>query len=582
MNASCALQHFCDIHGPQILLCTDTRSYIQDVNDDDEEDLKTFYSQYVKSENTQEKPECKSCTLSSESILISTVDSVNHMVYISSQSTPNQELFKTVRNACVRSLNIEKAADVDSPILFGDDENGYCLSLVFSCKDFIARGSQRLYSLCYLSRDKYHLVSLLNFLTNSLRQIAHWLQSDANETYEQEGRIKINTNLNGTGTSASYTYIFRPPPNTPSQRMLSDVVHDPKIIYRVHALFVWLLQTASLAINESMFDALPTEEDTTRQERKDIFDSEDIVTRRRTATIVARSQQESLVMSATLTNTQHQSYLASSVYSTNENYYLNENQFEENDDFDSLQYQFSSYGHEALKLFQLFIKKLNNNKYLQYILQHWTIGNRLIIKYTNRIDNKDLIRELVSVFRLFLPDGCFQLMEATNQVTTYTANMILLDTDIVLTNEWLLSLIDSPNENNTIIIKIILDDIDDCLRVVKLETLPPTKSDSPVPMYVKILVDLLIDIKLDEEIFQSIIEHNKIKYLNKAKLYFQFGRCQTGTISSMNNRQQMQIFNLENQTDLELIRFWQKGLSQAYRNQIRFLKQDFNRQKNQT
>ena len=48
-----------------------------------------------------------SCTLSSESILVSTVDSANHMVYISSPSTPNQELFKTVRNACVRSLNIE-------------------------------------------------------------------------------------------------------------------------------------------------------------------------------------------------------------------------------------------------------------------------------------------------------------------------------------------------------------------------------------------------------------------------------------------------------------------------------------------
>ena len=32
---------------------------------------------------------------------------------------------------------------------------------------------------------------------------------------------------------------------------------------------------------------------------------------------------------------------------------------------DSLQYQFSSYGHEAYRLFQLFIKKLNNTKHLQ-------------------------------------------------------------------------------------------------------------------------------------------------------------------------------------------------------------------------
>lgn len=59
MNASCALQHFCDIHGPQILLCTDTRNYIQDVNDNDDGDLKAFFSQYIKSEHPQGKIECK-------------------------------------------------------------------------------------------------------------------------------------------------------------------------------------------------------------------------------------------------------------------------------------------------------------------------------------------------------------------------------------------------------------------------------------------------------------------------------------------------------------------------------------------
>ena len=59
MNVSCALQHFCDLHGPQILLCTEGRTYVHDINDNDNEDLKTFYSQYIKSENPQEKTECK-------------------------------------------------------------------------------------------------------------------------------------------------------------------------------------------------------------------------------------------------------------------------------------------------------------------------------------------------------------------------------------------------------------------------------------------------------------------------------------------------------------------------------------------
>lgn len=59
MNASCALQHFCDIHGPQILLCTEGRTYVFNSNDNENEDLKTFYSQYIRSNNTKEKNECK-------------------------------------------------------------------------------------------------------------------------------------------------------------------------------------------------------------------------------------------------------------------------------------------------------------------------------------------------------------------------------------------------------------------------------------------------------------------------------------------------------------------------------------------
>lgn len=59
MNASCALQHFCDIHGAQILLCTDTRNYIQNADDNDDTELNTFYSQYIKSENPRGQVECK-------------------------------------------------------------------------------------------------------------------------------------------------------------------------------------------------------------------------------------------------------------------------------------------------------------------------------------------------------------------------------------------------------------------------------------------------------------------------------------------------------------------------------------------
>lgn len=67
--------------------------------------------------------------------------------------------------------------------------------------------------------------------------------------------------------------------------------------------------------------------------------------------------------------------------------------------------------------------------------------------------------------------------------------------------------------------------------------------------------------------------------LSKAKLYFQLGRCQSATMVATDNRRQMKILNIDNKSDLDLIRFWQKGLSQAYRTQIRILKQDDNQRK---
>lgn len=102
----------------------------------------------------------------------------------------------------------------------------------------------------------------MTFISECMREIVSWIQHDANRTYEQEGRIKVNTSLDQT------TYVFRPPPHNPSQRMLSSIVHDSKIIYRIHSLFVWILRSAHSTINESLYDALPTEEQATKDERR--------------------------------------------------------------------------------------------------------------------------------------------------------------------------------------------------------------------------------------------------------------------------------------------------------------------------
>ncbi|CAF2058038.1 unnamed protein product [Rotaria magnacalcarata] len=563
MNAACALQHFCEIHGPQILLCTEERTYIHDLNDTENDGLKAFYAQYIKTEHSQARLECKSCTLSSDVILASTTDSINRMLYISSSSTPNQELFKNIRNACVRSLTIEKSAENGHPVLFGDDASGYCLSLTFSCKDFHARGSQRLYSLCYLCNDRYHMISLMRVISDCMRQAVDWLQHDADTTYEQEARIKVNV--------TTETYIIRPPPRLPLQRMLIDVAHDSNIAYRIHALFVWILRTGHSVISESLFDALPTEEQTTKQERHDACGNE-YGRKDRSTTVIESSP-------VILTNN-IPDYFTTKLYSIIDSYNTNDNDFSDNDDdYDSLEYQFSSYGCKALQLFRDFSQKLKNIKYLQYILYNWIIGNQLIIKYTNSTNNKEIIRAITSVFRLFLPDGCCRLMETTDSIPSYEVNLILFDTDLILTEP---DEVEVNNDNSSIIIKIIIDNIDDSIREAKLETLPVLKSDIIVPTYVKTIIELLADNSLDDEAFEAIITHHKIKYLNKSKLYFQMGRCKIASTSSISENQQMDILHIRNPSDLMVIRFWQKGLSNSYQAQIRILIQDDNQHRHKT
>ena len=243
-----------------------------------------------------------------------------------------------------------------------------------------------------------------------MRQIVYWVQADAGQTYENEGHIRVNTNFNGTASKA--TYILRPPPRAPSQRMLSDITHDPNLIFRIHALFVWLLRTANSAIHETLYDALPTEEQTIQQERKgqrtftkrESFAQMPLILVDLIPSAFAKRRTRTLIPSTNMMDTQNSVLLASTLTNTNEHspnfheLFLDED--DEEDDYDSLQYQFSSYGNAALNLFREFITKLNSTEDLEFLLYHWVIGNQVLIKYTNYMQDKDFVRALVSVLRV--------------------------------------------------------------------------------------------------------------------------------------------------------------------------------------
>jgi hypothetical protein len=215
MNALIALLHFCEVHGPCVVYCTQTihnsttptptpapASAAEDIamtipalrsmtmaapipinkpklQPSTHQLSTTPSSASFRSLNTTtpKSSSCAACTAQLplmtsttgaviEAKRLVTVDQDDPTVqYMGTTKAPQQpHLYKAVRLACVRSLTAEFCQGRDGPVLFGDDENGYVMSYMFKLRDSQARGEARFYSLMMLMTDRVYLVSCWPFL----------------------------------------------------------------------------------------------------------------------------------------------------------------------------------------------------------------------------------------------------------------------------------------------------------------------------------------------------------------------------------------------------------------------------------
>ncbi|KAK9768723.1 hypothetical protein K7432_000406 [Basidiobolus ranarum] len=250
MNALVSLVHFCEVHGPSVVFCTQPYHASHSVflseaispdspNPQHNISLSTSYS-FSYSHNTtptstkpqstvnlttpptirrntepnaftfpSQSSQCPSCTAtlpplevpidlekppnaslsarSTESKGFLTRDNETpDVTYIGTRSPLHPRLYSALRQACVRSLSCEFCPGREGPVLFGDDKNGYVLSYMFKLKDRQARGSQRWYSFIFLMSDRLYLVTSWPFLVNKFKTLASELQSKAEKVYDKE------------------------------------------------------------------------------------------------------------------------------------------------------------------------------------------------------------------------------------------------------------------------------------------------------------------------------------------------------------------------------------------------------------
>lgn len=168
MNGLLGFCHFCELHGPRVLMCTQAFNKDADRNISMDFGNGTLESSIAASA-ARYSDECTACGWARKDKGFVTQD--ESRAYLSTYRPLCSELYSTLRQACVRSLSCEVAPGREGPVLFGDDHQGHVYSYNFSLPDPQARGFQRWYSILLISADQHHLINSWHFLATHFRDL---------------------------------------------------------------------------------------------------------------------------------------------------------------------------------------------------------------------------------------------------------------------------------------------------------------------------------------------------------------------------------------------------------------------------
>ncbi|TPP55955.1 putative Eukaryotictranslation initiation factor [Fasciola gigantica] len=235
MNAIVVLCHFCEQHGPSVVMCTQpyrhtqsrtqatgTMDYSADTNSISRNashiglygigtgemgpGTDSAANAFLCSQDSTPvplisksspsasqhfslaaSPSCRACSFSSrdEPGLMSRDQSAG-TTFISTQWPKDQDLSVYVRAACHRSLSCEDFPEPEGAFYFGDEVNGHVVSYNFHVKDSQGRGLQRRYSILVMSWDRVLLLNLWPFLVSNLSRMVSRICSAADRVYETE------------------------------------------------------------------------------------------------------------------------------------------------------------------------------------------------------------------------------------------------------------------------------------------------------------------------------------------------------------------------------------------------------------
>lgn len=284
MNAIISLCHFCELHGPKVLYCTQPihpEEKQAPENDDSKEELTSRVTSPTTPCSEPQTPTatsganslpnyknelCEGCT--SVHLGFVSHDKDVEVSYVSTQRPQHRDVFAMVRQACVRSLSCEVCPGNEGPIFFGDDQQGHAISYTFYIRDNEARGMKRLYSLLVVMMDKIYLLNSWPFLVHHMRIVVEHLQAKAEVVYKEE-QVKFPQRSHRLVASVNPKNFIKQRGGNKPARSLVELTDDKHIFKILHTSFVWILKACGNRLSETLLEGPPTEDSIIDMEKQE-------------------------------------------------------------------------------------------------------------------------------------------------------------------------------------------------------------------------------------------------------------------------------------------------------------------------
>eukprot|EP00118_Oscarella_pearsei_P015693 m.143278 g.143278 ORF g.143278 m.143278 type:complete len:544 (+) comp38381_c1_seq3:68-1699(+) len=523
MNAIVALCHFCELHGPSVVFCTQAFHSKVALHPDMKGRLVFDYlgrdiptplpspdvtgaaSVSVASKSTDLCEACRS--LKPEQVGFITDDREAQIRYVSGQYPVMPQVYSLVRQACVRSLSSEVCQGREGPIIFGDNYQGYVFSHTFFLRDRQARGLTRWFSIIVLMMDKVFLVNSWSFLVKNCQFLIRDLQEKSRRIYDSEppdGRQmsdKVSLSPGQVSTSIQQFLLGRRSLKQ-TFRSITALTGDNDLFRQLHTYFSLLLKYGGTRLIERQLEGPPL-----GFEAQDIGDDPD-------------DQMPPGIVSDEPTVNPSQSGLSTC-------------------SFLDLRHVFATLG----------AKKFCT------VASHAVCGNQLIV----RGPRKDLVESVLRVFQTLLPDGCCQtVLFSSEYQDSYKCNFLGLDSIVQLPDYLKLSDV------------FVLLDVKQSLGISEPDNVTDfvynvqaSRSIDKMPKMLRRLEVVLGDGSIADSVVDQCLVSSKVEWMNKVKVLYNYTRSGLGD----------EIDRLlgvlgSGKEDLPLLQFWTRGLGQQYRSKV--------------